>query len=194
MVKRDSDRSRDMIVASSCRTHTVRRIRHKLTLPCDHAQPFQGTRNAPPRETVITVLSLNDHLDQLRRSQTIQVDARGGRTDTSDDRKLCAGPGMAVQKAIEHARPCGLPDRCRNGRDRDISLGVSNHTCIVNEVCLSAKRHDLSHGFRIPPDTPSRSLVGHAGRRCCFDYRRGLPGRSQKENEHDSHLFHPLSN
>jgi hypothetical protein len=182
VVQHDSDRSRDMIVAGSCRAQTVRRIRYK-PIPrttCDYAQPFQGPGHAPPRETVIPMLPLNDHFDQLGRSQTIQVDAGGGRTDTSDDRQLCAGPGMAVQKAIEHARPRRLTNRGRDGRDCDISSIVSNHSFIVNEVCMSAKHHALSHGFRIIPDpsgTPSRSLVGHAGRRRCVDHRRGLPGR-----------------
>ena len=195
MVKHDSDRSRDMIVASSCRAHPVRRIRHKLIpwTTCDHAQPFQGAGNAPPRETVITVLSLNDHFDQLGRSQTIQVDTRGGGTDAADDCQLCAGPRMAVQKAIQHARPCRLPDRGRDARDCDISNIVSNHSFIVDEVCLSAKPHALSHAFRIIPNSPSRSLVGHAGLGGRVHHRRGLPGHSTKEKEHDSHLFHPLS-
>src|ERR1700689_4887748 len=53
VVQHDSDRSRDMIVAGSCRAQTVRRIRYK-PIPrttCDYAQPFQGPGHAPPRET-----------------------------------------------------------------------------------------------------------------------------------------------
>jgi len=90
------------------------------------------------------MLSLNDHFDELRRLEAIQVNAGRRRADTADDRKLCAGACMTIEKAIKHPRPRWLSDRGSNGGDCDISWVINEHGFMVNEVLMLANWHHLS--------------------------------------------------
>jgi len=136
IMKRDSDRTRHVIVASAGRPQTRRSVRRK-SLPRsagnDH-QCLDCRGDAATFQAVVAMFSLSVHVHQPLLLQPREMDAGCRWTHLGDNRELCARPGITVHQATEHPRACRFGDRRGNSGER----GVSIHTLIINEACLFA--------------------------------------------------------
>ena len=92
-------------------------------------------------ETVIAMFALGEHLHQLLVLEPGEMHARSGRTHFADDRQLSARARMAIEQAVEHARPRRLADGSRNAGHTNFNGRFGNHTWIVDELTASNNWH-----------------------------------------------------
>jgi hypothetical protein len=143
LMKQHSHGPSDVVVAGPCRAQAVRRLRQEVVprTTRNNAKPFKSARNTATCQAVIAVLALNDHLNQLRRPEAVQVNAGRGGADASGDRKLSTRTCMAIQKRKEHARPRWLTNGGSNTGDGDVGWVVNKHGFILGEVLSFANWH-----------------------------------------------------
>jgi hypothetical protein len=134
IVKRDGHRPGHVIVASPRSPETVRRRRYERVVgsPDHDTERLQRTGHIFSGQTVVAMFPLDEHLDELFRSQPTQVHAGRRRAYVADDRELRAGPSVTIRQAEEHAGPRRFADRGRDSRDSHVELDI--HTFIVNEL------------------------------------------------------------
>ena len=140
-MKRDSDRTRHVIVATARRAQTRRGVRRKALARSagDDHQCLDCSGDAGTFQSVVAMFSLSVHVHQPLRFQPAEMDAGCRWTHLSDNRKLGARAGMAVHQAAEHPRACRFGNRRGNSGERGVLLfDFDIHTLIINEVCLFA--------------------------------------------------------
>jgi hypothetical protein len=145
-MKRDSECTRHMIVASTRRSETDRGVRHKALVwsAGDDHQCLDGGSHACALQAVVAMFPLSEDVDQPLLFQPREVDAGCRRTDVRNDRQLGARPCVTIHQAAENARACRLGDgRGDSGKRRIFMFDI--HTLIVNEAYLFA---NINTAFR----------------------------------------------
>jgi hypothetical protein len=142
-MQRHTDCAGHVIVASSGGAQPDGRVGHKLPASStgQDAEPFERTGDVGPLQTVEAMLSLNQHFDQARCLEPIEMYARSRRSHAGHLRKFGAGSSMAVHEAVEHTRAGRFADGC--GKSGDGGIGVERyiHTLMVNEVLMFGNWH-----------------------------------------------------
>jgi NIPSNAP len=147
-MERDADPAGDVVVAGSRGTQAVGRVGNELLVRATgkNAESFENIGYIFAIEAVIAVFALNQNLDQTRRLQTLQMNARGRRAYLCDDGKFSAGSRVAVHQAKEHACPSCFANGCGDAGDRVVLL-PRIHYLTIDEVFMFRKRHSQGMHF-----------------------------------------------
>jgi hypothetical protein len=136
VVKRYSDAAGDVVVAGSGGSQAIGRRGYKplMSAAREDGESLEDTGDVGSGETVVPVLPLSHHPNQVLQPQTVQVRARRRWTHIRDHGKLGARSRVIVYQAIKHARTRRFPDGSGDARRPGVYLPFDIHTVMVNEV------------------------------------------------------------
>jgi hypothetical protein len=136
VVKRYSDAPGNVVVTGSGGSQAIGRRGYKLLMSAarQDGESFEDPGNVGSGETVVPVLPLSHHPNQVVRPQTVQVRARRRWTHLRDHRELGARSRVIVYQAIKHSRSRGFADGSGDARRPGVYLVFDIHTVMVNEV------------------------------------------------------------